>query len=747
MKFSLCKYVILFLAGVGLLASAAHGTVFVSAHAPGMCLGNNNGVADIDYCGPDNKVDFNNYGPIQLRGLCLGTDDNNPEGRGLRWETCRPQANASARDPCKYQPDQCWKLQPSGQLNNEQGWSADIEGESRSNGARVIAYKYSGRSNQNWGEGFLYTTDSYASASNMNLVGRAQLKAFDTYVTNNRATLVAAGGGNVIAASGGNIVAAGGGNFVQVTTGALVAAGAGNLVAAGGGNIVAAGGGNLVAAGGGNLIATGPGNLINLNAATLAKLGGGQQYITRIASLIGNDGSTLVGNDGASLTRGLANYFASVSNLVLAVDAARLVAAGGGNLVAAGSLNFTANDVMSMMRSAQSMTGSRSLMSTPDLPSTLNTEMLTALLRIKTKADPVFAKYEKLIAANATISQDVRTRATQMRTQLLTLVTRNQAISAQEEASVVQQIQGVDNALSTPASVAPQPTPPSPPAAPPAPPAPPKPVPPPPPPALPPPPPPPPAPPNPNAPPASLASGPCADLWVNDTVAKTLNRTARGSGKNVGECNINRYGGGAWSDYADLLRKTQAAYSVCSDRLITAAVWEAMGRAPQGSGSSSGECNRLRYNNGSWSSFDALVNMVRLAASASTVVTPTPPSPARTISIRSTYAPGKCLDVSASQGILLWDCHGGANQRFAQEADGSIKYNGQCLGNSGNTLRFEGCSAGAIHQKWRVVNGAAQNGNVPPSCIDIEAGSKNNGARLLAWSCHNGANQQWSLAQ
>ena len=730
MKTHVSRYVIVLLAALSVLSTIAHSTVFVSSHAPGMCLGNNNGVADIDYCGPDNSVVFSNsYGTIQLRGLCLGTDGSNPEGRALRWETCQVKANASARDLCRNEPDQCWKLQTSGQLNNEQGWAADVERQSRSNGARVIAYKYSGGSNQNWGEGFLYTTETYASATNLNIIGKAQLKAFDTYVSSNRTSIVASGGGNVIAASSGKVVAAGDGNFIQIV--------AGNIVAAGAGNIVSGGAGNIVSGGAGNIIAAGAGNLVNLNAATLTRLGGGQQFISRVASLIGNDGAGLIGMDGASLVPSLASYFSKVNGLVLATDAAKLVAGGGGNLVAAGSLNFTANDVMSMMRSAQSMTGSRSLMAATDVPATLNTDMLAALLRIKTKAEPVFAKYERMLGASTPISQDARTRATQLRDMLLALVTRNRAITSQEEASAIQQIQIVDNALSAPAVVTPPPPPPAPPIAPR--------------PALPPPPPPPPPAPvttTPNAAPATLAAGPCGDAWVNDTVSKTLNRAARGSGKNVGECNIGRYGGGAWSDYADLLRKTQAAYSVCSDRSVSAAVWEALGRAPQGSGTTNGDCNHARYNSGSWSSYDALVNMVRLAATANAPVLPAPVAQARTISVRSTHAPGKCLDVSANQGILLWDCHGGANQRFSQEADGSIKYNGQCLANSGNTLRFESCAgSGAIHQKWRGVNGAAQNGNVPPSCIDIEGGSRNNGARLLALACHGGGNQQWSFVQ
>ena len=45
MKTYVWRYVIVLLAALSLLSTVAHSTVFVSSHAPGMCLGINSGVA------------------------------------------------------------------------------------------------------------------------------------------------------------------------------------------------------------------------------------------------------------------------------------------------------------------------------------------------------------------------------------------------------------------------------------------------------------------------------------------------------------------------------------------------------------------------------------------------------------------------------------------------------------------------------------------------------------------------------
>ncbi|MEV6013213.1 ricin-type beta-trefoil lectin domain protein [Streptomyces sp. NPDC051976] len=75
---------------------------------------------------------------------------------------------------------------------------------------------------------------------------------------------------------------------------------------------------------------------------------------------------------------------------------------------------------------------------------------------------------------------------------------------------------------------------------------------------------------------------------------------------------------------------------------------------------------------------------------------------------------GKCLDVTG-QGITngtpveLWSCNGGDNQKWTQQADGSVRN--------------------------------AQSGR----CLDDPGGSTANLTRLDIWTCDGGANQRWAL--
>jgi hypothetical protein len=58
--------------------------------------------------------------------------------------------------------------------------------------------------------------------------------------------------------------------------------------------------------------------------------------------------------------------------------------------------------------------------------------------------------------------------------------------------------------------------------------------------------------------------------------------------------------------------------------------------------------------------------------------------------------------------VQIWDCNGGANQRWNLNADGTISN--------------------------------AQTG----LCLDADNNGTANGTAVIVWSCHNGANQRWS---
>ncbi len=149
--------------------------------------------------------------------------------------------------------------------------------------------------------------------------------------------LVAAGGGNLVAAGGLNLVAAGGGNMtvrnpagIGAFTPSQLCANIPTLVAAGGLNLVAAGGGNLVGNDGSTLVGNDGSTLVGNDGASLAKLNN--------ASLVGLDGGSL----GTFSANGSSFGFTPVGGSFVSInlDAARLVAAGGGNLVAAGGGNI-----------------------------------------------------------------------------------------------------------------------------------------------------------------------------------------------------------------------------------------------------------------------------------------------------------------------------------------------------------------------------------------------------------------------
>ena len=80
---------------------------------------------------------------------------------------------------------------------------------------------------------------------------------------------------------------------------------------------------------------------------------------------------------------------------------------------------------------------------------------------------------------------------------------------------------------------------------------------------------------------------------------------------------------------------------------------------------------------------------------------------------------GRCLDVLGESrepgaGLIVYDCHGGANQRFSYPAAGQT---------------------GEI----RVYAGEGT-----PLCVDAWGAGTENGTRLVVWTCHGGANQQWT---
>jgi hypothetical protein len=114
---------------------------------------------------------------------------------------------------------------------------------------------------------------------------------------------------------------------------------------------------------------------------------------------------------------------------------------------------------------------------------------------------------------------------------------------------------------------------------------------------------------------------------------------------------------------------------------------------------------------------------------------------------------GKCLDAaggSSANGtrIILWPCHGGANQRWKVMASGLvIGIGGKCLdalgGNSANgtPVILWSCHRGD-NQLWEITNNRELLG-IGNKCLDVSGGGSANGSPIILWTCHGGPNQRW----
>lgn len=147
---------------------------------------------------------FSGYGRIQMNGRCLtGRQQRQP----LTWEGC---SNDKA---------QVWKL-AGGQLNNELGHCADVEGMNMGANARVIAWSCSRGPNQKFTANHSRPAQQVAArisnpAVRDRFLATARSAAPGTLISTSTGQAVAPGGGNVISTGGGNVIAVGGGNVIS----------------------------------------------------------------------------------------------------------------------------------------------------------------------------------------------------------------------------------------------------------------------------------------------------------------------------------------------------------------------------------------------------------------------------------------------------------------------------------------------------------------------------------------------------
>ncbi|MWA11449.1 RICIN domain-containing protein [Streptomyces sp. BA2] len=129
---------------------------------------------------------------------------------------------------------------------------------------------------------------------------------------------------------------------------------------------------------------------------------------------------------------------------------------------------------------------------------------------------------------------------------------------------------------------------------------------------------------------------------------------------------------------------------------------------------------------------------------------------------------GKCLDVSDASSadgaaVVQYSCDGGLNQQWRLEdaGDGYVRvlaqHSGKCLDvadeatGDGAFVNQYRCGSGA-HQQWRFEDrGSGGRGDDTyrlvsrhsGKCLDVADESTGDGARLVQWTCGNGANQQF----
>jgi lysophospholipase L1-like esterase len=107
---------------------------------------------------------------------------------------------------------------------------------------------------------------------------------------------------------------------------------------------------------------------------------------------------------------------------------------------------------------------------------------------------------------------------------------------------------------------------------------------------------------------------------------------------------------------------------------------------------------------------------------------------------------GRCLDVTSSGAAQLWDCGGGATQRWTTTAARELRTAAAtCLEGAaqGAAAQTRPCT-GAANQQW-TVNPAGAIANAQSGlCLDAYGRGTANGTRVALWTCNGQTNQQWT---
>jgi poly(3-hydroxybutyrate) depolymerase len=130
-------------------------------------------------------------------------------------------------------------------------------------------------------------------------------------------------------------------------------------------------------------------------------------------------------------------------------------------------------------------------------------------------------------------------------------------------------------------------------------------------------------------------------------------------------------------------------------------------------------------------------------------------SPPPSTSALVNAAAGRCLDVpnsSQTNGtqVELWDCNGGANQRWTPTSSKQLQvYGGKCLdaegaGTSPGTRAIIWDCNGQSNQQWNVNADGTVVGVQSGLCLAAGGAGTANGTRIVLWTCNGGGDQQWT---
>ncbi|MEV0570543.1 glycoside hydrolase family 97 catalytic domain-containing protein [Dactylosporangium sp. NPDC050588] len=116
---------------------------------------------------------------------------------------------------------------------------------------------------------------------------------------------------------------------------------------------------------------------------------------------------------------------------------------------------------------------------------------------------------------------------------------------------------------------------------------------------------------------------------------------------------------------------------------------------------------------------------------------------------------GRCVDVpnnttTSGTPVALWDCNGGANQRWVATGSRQLQvYGTKCLdvvGAStadGAAVQIWDCNGGT-NQQWTLNSNGTIVGTGSGKCLDAYDNGTTNGTKLIIWPCSGGTNQQWT---